>query len=119
MPSAITKSQPNRRSRRRNNEVNRPQPTVAITIGSVISPIMGSPILNIAFSQPVTLKGIPQYTTDIAGAVPIAASMTNPTTLQLTFDQDVSAATVLNVPYEEPAVRNSSGGFVTPASVTI
>lgn len=119
MPSAITKARPNRRNRRRNNVVNRPQPTVGITISSITSPAPGSAVLNITFAQPVSLNGIPQYSTDVAGAVPIAATMTGPTTLQLTFDQDVSLATVLNVPYEEPAVRNPSGGFVTPASFTI
>ena len=43
--------------------------------------------------------------------------MTSPTTLQLTFDADIALATLVNVPYEEPGVRNSSGGFVTPTSI--
>jgi len=118
MAGILRKSQPNRMSRRRKNEANRPQPTVGITIDSVATDL-GSADLTIVFNGPVSLKGTPQCTTDVVGAVPISAAMTNPTTLVLTFDQDVSTATVLNVPYEESAVRNSSGGFVTPASVTI
>lgn len=119
MAGILRKSQPNRMSRRQRNEANRPQPTVGITIQSVAVGGLGSPDLTIVFNGPVTLKGTPQYTTDVPGAVPLSAVMSNPTTLVLTFDQDVTAATVLSVPYEEPAVRNSSGGFVTPASVTI
>jgi hypothetical protein len=118
MAGILRKSQPNRMSRRRRNEANRPQPTVGITIQSVATDL-GSPDLTIVFDGPVSLKGTPQYTTNVVGAVPLSAAMSNPTTLVLTFDQDVSAATVLNVPYEEPAVRNSSGGFVTPTSVSI
>ena len=119
MAGILRKSQPNRMSRRRKNEANQPQPTVGIIIQSVTSSGIGSADLTIVFNGPVTLKGTPQYPTDVVGAVPVSAAMSNPTTLVLTFDQDVSAATVVNVPYEEPTVRNSSGGFVTPASVTI
>lgn len=119
MPGILRKAQPNRMSRRQRNEANRPQPTVGITIQSVAVGGLGSPDLTIVFNGPVSLKGTPQYTTDVAGAVAISAAMSNPTTLVLTFDQDVTAATVLNVPYEDSAVRNSSGGFVTPSSLTI
>lgn len=118
MAGVLRKSLPHRLNRRRNNEANRPQPTVAITVQSVAAAGPGAmETINIVFSGPVTLKGVPQYTTDVAGAVPVSATMTNPTTMALTFDVDVSAATQLNVPYEDRAVRNSSGGFVAPMGV--
>jgi hypothetical protein len=31
----------------------------------------------------------------------------------------VAAATELNIPYEEPAVRNSSGGFVSTSTFPV
>ncbi len=119
MPGILRKSQPNRKNRRKNNETNRPQPTVGITIQSVTPGAPGSVDLTIVFDQPVTLKGVPQYTTDVSGAVVQSASMTNPTTLLLTFDLDVSTATQVNIPYEEPAVRNSSGGYVYPTGFPV
>jgi len=115
----LHKSFPNRMSRRKNNQANRPQPTIGITIQSVAVGGLGSADLTITFDGPVTLKGVPAYTTDVAGAVAVSAAMTNPTTMVLTFDQDVSAATSVTVPYEDRAVRNSSGGFVTPTTVSI
>lgn len=101
-------------SRRKNPQANRPQPTSPIAVIS-ITPV-GKDV-SIEFDQPVSLNGVPQYTTDIAGANPVSAAMMSPTTLQLTFDADIALATLVNVPYEEPGVRNSSGGFVTPTSI--
>src|SRR5687768_9742300 len=112
MPSAISRTIKNRAARRKNG-VNRPQPTVPIGIVSVTK---AAAVMTIVFNQPVALKGVPQYTTDLAGVTPISAAMTSPTTLSLTFSATVATATELNVPYEEPAIRNSSGGFVTPST---
>ena len=70
--------------------------------------------MTIVFNQPVSLKGIPQYTTNLAGVTPISAALTGPATLSLTFSASIATATTLNIPAEDPAIRNSSGGFVTP-----
>ena len=107
-------SRKNTPSRSKNVQANRPQPTAAIAVTSITP--AGTDV-SIEFDQPVSLNGVPQYTTDVAGAIPVSAALTTPTTLQLTFDADVSLATLVNVPYEEPGVRNSSGGFVTPMSI--
>ena len=106
----ITKSRPNRRNTRRNIAVMRPQPTTPI--GMTAAAAAGS-VLTITFDQPVMLRGVPQYTTDVAGADPLSAVLTAPNILALTFDAAVAAATVINIPYEEPGIRNSSGGFVS------
>lgn len=102
----------NRRNRRKNNMVNLPQPTIGI---SIVSTSAAGSVLTIEFDGPVSLKGTPAYTTDIAGAVAVSAVAVGPDTIDVTFDMDVSAATVVNVPYEDHAVRNSSGGFVAPS----
>lgn len=110
MPSALTRSNRNRRSTRRNLAVNRPQPTTPISMTNAVA--AGS-VLTITFDQPVIKRGVPAYTTDVAGADPISAALTSPNVLALTFDASVAAATVINIPYEEPGIRNSSGGFVS------
>jgi hypothetical protein len=110
MPSSITRNKQHRASRRKNN-TNRPVPTVPIGIVSVTKNVA---VMTIIFNQPVSLKGIPQYTTNLVGVTPISAALTAPSTLTLTFSATVATATTLNIPAEDPAIRNSSGGFVTP-----
>lgn len=110
MPSSITRNVKNRAARRKNG-VNRPVPTVPIGIVSVTKNLA---VMTIVFNQPISLKGIPAYTTNLVGVTPIAASLASPTTLTLTFSATVATATTLNIPAEDPAIRNSSGGFVTP-----
>jgi hypothetical protein len=41
----------------------------------------------------------------------IAATLTNPTTLALTFSAAIATATSLNIPIEDAAIRNASGGY--------
>ena len=69
--------------------------------------------------QPVSLNGVPAYTTDIVGATALSAVLTAPNVVAITFSASVAAATALNVPYEEPAVRNSSGGFVSTSTFPV
>lgn len=110
MPSSIKKSARHSTSRRKNG-VNRPVPTVPIGIVSVTKNLA---VMTIVFNQPISLKGIPAYTTNLPAVTPISASLASPTTLTLTFSATVATATTLNIPAEDPAIRNSSGGFVTP-----
>jgi hypothetical protein len=118
MPSAISKHNKNRRSTRKNSAVNRPQPTTPISIAPGGASAAGS-VITIEFNQPVILNGVPQYSTDVAGATPISAVMTNATTLELTFSASVAAATEITIPYEEPGIRNSSGGFVSTSTFPV
>lgn len=110
--SAITRTS-KRRAVRRRNGTNRPIPATPIGIATVTK--AGS-VMTIAFNQPVSLKGVPQFTTNIAGANPLSAALTNPTTVALTFSAAIATATALNIPNEEPAIRNASGGFVSPST---
>ena len=112
MPSSISKAARNRGSRRRNGP-NRPAPATPIGIATVTK--AGS-VMTIVFNQPVALKGVPQYTTNLPGITPLSAALTAPTTMALTFSAAIATATTLNIPSEEPAVRNSSGGFVSPST---
>jgi len=67
---------------------------------------------TIVFNQPVALKGVPAYTTNLAGVTATLATMSNPTTLVVTFSASIATATTLNIPFQEPAIRNQVGGFV-------
>src|SRR5437773_827230 len=116
MPSAITRSNPNRSSRRRNVQPTKPQPTTPI---GMVSAVKAGSVLTITFNQPVALKGVPAYTVTGAAVTALSAVMASPTVLTLTFSGAVTAATFVNVPYEEPAVRNSSGGFVSNSTFPV
>ena len=105
----------NRASRRR-NPASVPQPTAAIKVASASA--AGS-VVTVTFDQVVGLNGTPKYTTDVAGADAVSAVQTSPTTVEVTFDASVAAATALNIPYEEPAVRNASGGFVSTSTFPV
>ena len=116
MPGTIRRTIKHRANRKKNPRANRPQPTSPIAI---VSATPALEVMTIVFDQPVMLSGVPQYTTDVAGANPVSCALTSPTTLALTFDADVALATVVNIPYEEPAVRNASGGYVAPRTFPV
>ena len=106
-----------RRARRRtNNLVNNPQPTVPIKVTAATA--AGS-VLTVTYDGPVSLNGTPAYTTSVAGATATGAEQTGPTTIEVTFSASVAAATALLIPYEEPAVRNASGGFVSTSTFPV
>ena len=108
MPSSISRVNRNTRSRRLSG-TQRPMQR-AIPIG-IVSATKAASVMTIVFDQAVALKGVPQYTTDLAGVTALSAAMTNPTTLALTFSASVATATELNIPFEDPAIRNASGGY--------
>ena len=102
--------------RRRPLTVTNSQPTASIAVTAAVA---ATTVVTVTFDQPITLSGVPQYTTDVAGANPISAVRTSPTQIAITFSASVAAATELNIPYEEPAVRNSSGGFVSTSTFPV
>src|SRR5688500_5265217 len=113
MPGSVMKVSRNTRRTSAKNSVNRPQPTTPIVITGCTKSVA---VLTIVFNQAVTLDGVPAYTTNLADITAISAALTAPNTIQVTFSATVATATTLNIPYEEPAVRNSSGGFVSTST---
>ena len=117
MPAGIIRRQiKHRPSRRKNIMANRPQPTTPITVTAAAA--AGS-ALTVTFNQPVALKGVPQYTVDVAGADPVSAVLSAPNICVITYDVAIAAATTLTIPYEEPAIRNASGGFVSTSTFPV
>ena len=76
-------------------------------------------VVTITFDQVVWLNGVPAYTTDVAGADAVSAALTAPNVVAVTFDAAVAAAAELRIPYEEPSVRNASGGFVSTSTFPV
>jgi hypothetical protein len=80
-------------------------------------------VLTVTFDQTVVLKAdeVPQYTTDVAGAVPVpgGAVMTDATTLELTFSASIAAATEVIIPFEDSAIRNAVGGYVSNSTFPV
>ena len=78
-------------------------------------------VLTITFDQPVILKRatVPQYATDVAGATPVSAVMTSPTTVAITFSAAIAAATEVTIPYEDPGIRSAVGGFVADTTFPV
>lgn len=118
MPSAISRAPKSKRNRRRNIGVVAPQPTAPITI---VSATRALTVLTVTFNQPVVLtKGLlPQYAVVGAAATPVSAAMTSATVLTVTYSASIAAATAVNIPYEEKAIRNASGGFVATSTFAL
>src|SRR5688572_37317 len=76
-------------------------------------------VLTVTFDQPVILRGVPKWTTDVAGADATSAAMTNPTTMALTFDAAIAAATEVTIPFQDPSIRNAVGGFVADSTFPV
>ena len=96
-----------------NSLVNNPQPTTPITVTDAAK---STTKITVTFDRPVSLKGVPAYTTNLAGVTAESAIATGPTTVEITFSASVATATTLTIPYEEPAIRNASGGFVSTST---
>jgi hypothetical protein len=103
-------------SRKRSSRVTNPQPTTPI---SVTAAVKNTTKITVTFDQPVALKGVPAYTTNLAGVTALSAIKTGPATVEITFSASVATATTLNIPYEEPAIRNASGGFVSNSTFPV
>lgn len=76
--------------------------------------VVGASTLTVTFDQPVSLNGVPQYKA-ANGAIPTAASLSAQNTLLLPYP--VGAVRPFTVPFDDAAIRNTSGGFVVPGTV--
>ena len=104
------------RARRKGNTVNRPQPTTPITMTA--ASVLGA-VMTVTLDQAIALTGVPKYTTDVVGATAISAAKTGLNTVAITFNATIAAATEVRIPYEEPAIRNASGGFVSTSTFPV
>jgi hypothetical protein len=95
---------------------NRPARTTPILITGGVT--AGS-VLTVTFDQVVSLSGVPQYAVDVMGVTPVSATLTSPTQVAITYSATIMSATTVTIPYEEPAVRNASGGFVATSLVPL
>jgi hypothetical protein len=115
MPAPARATKAARRQTSRDNP-NRPRPAAPILI--VGSSIAGA-VLTLTFDQPVSLSGVPKFTTDLGEVVPVGAAKTAQSVVAITFSAPVTGAVNLNVGFRDPAIRNASGGYVTSDSVVL
>jgi hypothetical protein len=106
-----------RTEKRHRGHVKSPKPN-AIRIGGAVA---AGTTVTITFDQPVTLMRtvLPRYTVDVAGADVVAAALTSPAVLVVTYDVSVAAATTLTIPVRDPAVRNAAGGYVADTTFPV
>ena len=116
MPGPLLRAARRARKLHRNSVVNNPQPTTPIQVTDASA--VGS-VLTVTFDQPVALNGVPAYTTSVVGATALSAVMTGTNTVAITFSAAIAAATEITIPYEEPAIRNASGGFVSTSTFPV
>jgi hypothetical protein len=77
-------------------------------------------VITVTFDQPVSVKGVPQYAAvGAVGATPLSATQPSPNTVAITYTAPVATATAITVPFEDPAVRNATGGFVRSSSFAV
>lgn len=115
-------SRPKRRYNKgpsRRKQESGPGAAAQLTTRTPITPTFGAKSgssITMTLNQPVSLTGIPAYTN---GAVTVTAA-TRPTsnTVALTFNGALTASIPLTIPFEDPAVRNSLGGYVASGSYT-
>jgi hypothetical protein len=104
------------RVRAKGNTGNNPQPTTPIKVTAATK--LGS-VLTVTFDQPVSLNGVPKYATSVVGATAMSAALTGMNTVAITYSATITTASTLTIPYEEPAIRNASGGFVSTSTFPV
>jgi hypothetical protein len=91
------------------------QPT-SIRISSVA---VDASVLTVTYNQPIVLKGTPGYTTDVPGATAVSATSPSINVVEITFSAAIAAATVVNIPVADHAIRNKVGGFVADTTFPV
>ena len=85
---------------------------VAPTPVRILEATVSSPAVTITFDQPVRLSGLPAYGVDVGAGTVAQANQTAPNQVELVYSEVITGATTLTIPYQDPAIRSSAGGFV-------
>src|SRR5262245_39980181 len=101
---------------KRTHDLVRPKLPTVIRISSATK---SAAVATVNFNQPVGLKGIPAWTTDLSGVTALSAGMATPTQMLLTFSGSIATATKLTIPPNDPSVRNAVGGYVADSSFPV
>ena len=108
-------NRPHARSRRLSGETRIIRP---VPIGVVRVATGAANTLVVTLDPPVDRSGIPQFLKN-GTAAPTAATLASPVALTLTYPAGAEEPSTLTIPFEDPAVRNRSAGFVNAGTVTI
>ena len=105
---------PRRRKIRDRRADDRPA-TPILVVGSSIA---GS-VLTLTFDGPVSLGGVPAFTTDFPTHVAVSATRVAANAVAITYNEPLAGIVALNVGFRDPAIRNASGGYVTSNTVVL
>ena len=72
-------------------------------------------VLTVVFDQPVVLKGLPGWV-GAGSEVVISAVMLDAVTCEMTFGATVTSP--VSIPFEDPGIRNTAGGYVRASEAT-
>ena len=67
---------------------------------------------TVAFDQPVLLRGVPRWPFGTPASYPTGATLESAAVLRLAYPIAVESGESPVVPFEDPTIRNSRGGFV-------
>jgi hypothetical protein len=99
-----------RKARTKRETPARPRPATPILVTG--RTIAGS-VLTLFFDQPVSLSGVPNFLPDVGGVTPVSAAAVARDAVAITYSGSLAGAVVLDLGFQDPAIRNASGGYVT------
>lgn len=116
MPTPLRTAAKRTTRRTRRDTANRPRPETPILV--VGSSIAGS-VLTLTFDGPVSLCGVPAFTTDFPTQVAVSAARVAANAVAITYNEPLAGITTLDVGFRDPAIRNAAGGYVTSTAVVL
>jgi len=91
----------------------------ATTPINVVTATAAATMLTVTFDQSVILNGTPAFRLDVAAADPVGALQQGPNKVVITYSAPIDSATKLTLGYNDPAIRNASGGYVQSNTVSL
>lgn len=77
----------------------------------------GSATTAVTFDQAVILKGVPGWTDASSPTITVtSAALTGPAEVTLIWNAAPTVA--INIPFEDPGIRNSAGGYIRDSGFT-
>ena len=73
---------------------------------------VGSPQVDVVFDGPCFYTGILPGWTATGGLTVISAVQQAPDTIRFTWSANIVATNIVTIPFEDPSIRNSAGGYV-------
>lgn len=90
-----------------------------VVIGSANPLTAPNVIVEVQFDEPCFYTGILPAWTGPAGQTVVSVTVIDALNIRVTFSATLTTADEITIPFEDPSVRNQSGGYVRNASVVL